>query len=70
METVIRIEGMNCEHCASKVQRTLEEMAEVTAEVSLAEGLARIRHPDDTDPSDLEAAVQRAGYTPLPPDQP
>jgi Cu+-exporting ATPase len=68
MDSIIRIEGMNCEHCANKVQRALNELPDTRAEVSLEEGLARVHHPQDLDPGRLEDAVRQAGYSPFPPE--
>ncbi len=63
MELQLRIAGMTCEHCVKTVRRALESLPGVAAEVSLAEGLARVRTPAaalDTDA--LAAAVAEQGF--------
>ncbi len=57
------IEGMTCAACAARVEKSLGKLAGVEAAVNLATERAHIRYPLDTvTPSELIAAVERAGY--------
>lgn len=59
---VLKVEGMNCGHCVESVTRALQECEGVeSAEVSLEEGLARIRGPVG-DFSPLIAVVEALGF--------
>jgi len=60
---ILKITGMNCEHCSSSVARALKESPGVSeAEVDLAAGLARVRG-EGYDPAQLRGAVEALGYS-------
>ncbi len=66
METkTIRIEGMHCDGCASRVQGLLEKEPGVReAEVSYRAGEARVKFNEHTVGADrLRQVIERAGYT-------
>ncbi|WP_083250680.1 cation transporter [Acidihalobacter aeolianus] len=42
MDATLRINDMTCEHCAVAVRRALDKLEGVSAQVSYAEGLARV----------------------------
>jgi len=58
----LHISGMTCEHCAASVAAALEAVPGVRAQVSYAEGLARMQAPDDVPLQRLVAAVRSKGY--------
>jgi len=65
MESItLKVKGMTCGGCVASVQRVLHELDGVSrADVSLAQGEARIDYePSRLQPSDLEAAIEDAGY--------
>lgn len=64
MNTIIRIEGMHCDGCASRIKRLLETQAGVRqADVSYAAGEARVMHNEHVMTADrLREVVQGAGY--------
>jgi len=66
METRLSVEGMSCGNCAARVEQALNELSGVSAEVSLDEGAARVEHSDDVSVTDLQAAVEKAGYSAKP----
>ena len=54
MESVIKVDGMHCQHCAARVKKASESIANVTsAAVDLENGKATITH----DGADLNAVV-------------
>ncbi len=54
MESVIKVDGMHCQHCAARVKKASESIANVTsAVVDLENGKATITH----DGADLNAVV-------------
>jgi Cu+-exporting ATPase len=53
---------MTCAACAARVERTLNKLDGVQATVNYATERARVRCPAGTDPRELIAQVQRAGY--------
>ena len=64
MQTILKIEGMSCEHCVRHVKSALLELDGVTnAEIRLEEGAAAVEHTADLSPGDMIAAVTDAGYT-------
>ncbi|WP_211257462.1 heavy metal translocating P-type ATPase [Muricoccus aerilatus] len=66
--TEISVEGMSCASCTGRVERALAALPGVEgASVNLATHRATVRHaPGAVEREALEAAVARAGYTPLP----
>lgn len=58
------IEGMTCAHCATTVQRALEEAGARAVEVDFRRGEAVFDLPQPADAEDLRAAVREAGYEP------
>lgn len=63
--STIKIEGMHCDGCASRVKGLLEKEPGVReAEVSYRGGEARVKHNEHTVTTDrLRQVVEQAGYT-------
>lgn len=66
--TTLRITGMTCDRCADAVERALHELADVTARVSFAEGLAQVESKAEIDAKRLVKAVKAKGYGAFPVD--
>ncbi|AEF80887.1 heavy-metal-associated domain-containing protein [Leadbettera azotonutricia] len=63
MKTVLKVEGMTCEHCVKHVKEALEGVAGVkSAKVSLKDKSAKVDHSDSVTPEKLKAAVTEAGF--------
>ncbi|MDR1326222.1 MAG: cation transporter [Treponema sp.] len=63
MQTVLKVEGMSCEHCVKHVTQALEGVAGVkTAKVSLNDKTATVEHDDAVTLESLKAAIVDAGY--------
>jgi copper ion binding protein len=63
MKTVLKIEGMSCEHCVKHIKEALEAIPGVkSAEPSLKDKSANVEHGDNVSPASLRAAVEEAGY--------
>lgn len=63
MEITIKIEGMQCGHCSSRVKAALEKVAGVaSAEVSHETGTAVITG-EKLDAAALKAAVENQGFS-------
>ena len=63
MEKTLKIEGMMCPHCSSRVKKALEELPEVTeAIVSHKEGTAIVKLSAELDDSILKNTVENQGY--------
>lgn len=62
--TLLKIEGMTCDHCRRSVTRALAEVPGVSGvEVNLEAGSATVRHDPARAPLDaLELAVEEEGY--------
>jgi Cu+-exporting ATPase len=58
----ISVGGMTCAACAARVQRTLNKLPGVSAEVNYATERAQVRCGPATDPGELIEQVRRAGY--------
>ncbi len=60
-----KIEGMTCEHCVSRVKKSLEKVLDMASvDIDLASGIARIQTNSDlkTDIPGLLAVIREAGY--------
>ena len=56
------ISGMTCASCVARVEKRLQRLDGVTAEVNLATERARVSYPDAITADQLVAAVESAGY--------
>lgn len=64
METTdLRLHGMTCASCASRVEKGLNKIAGVNARVNLALESARVEHDGSVTGEDLVKAVESVGYT-------
>ena len=57
---------MTCAACASRIQRRLNKIEGVRAEVNLATETARVEHPAAVTADELTATVRALGYTATP----
>jgi len=63
METTdLRLHGMTCASCASRVEKGLNKLEGVTAHVNLALESARVEHDGSVSDEDLVKAVESVGY--------
>ncbi len=61
-ETVIKIEGMSCEHCVMRVKKALDSIAGIT-EANVTIGSARIKYDESkVKMEDIYSAIEKAGY--------
>lgn len=63
MKKVMKIEGMMCSHCSSRVEKVLNEIDGVTASVNLEEKTATLSLSKDINDEVLTKAITDAGYT-------
>ncbi len=63
----LKIGGMTCSSCAARVEKKLNRLPGVSAEVNFATEIARVQAPADVEIADLVAAVEATGYTAAPP---
>ena len=59
----LQIEGMTCASCANRIQRKLNKLDDVTAEVNYATEKARVEIPEGLQPQLLLDTVEQAGYS-------
>ena len=63
MNTTINVEGMKCKHCAARVKKAAEAIANVSAaEVDLENGKATLTH-DNADLDAVVAAINELGFS-------
>jgi len=63
MTRTIRVDGMNCEHCAAKVKGSLEALDGVqTADVSLDTNSAQVTLSGSVSDDVFAGAIEEAGY--------
>ncbi len=62
MQKTMVIEGMMCEHCQARVDKALNAIDGVKAQVNLEKGEATLQLDCDIDESVLKKAVEAAGY--------
>lgn len=58
----IKIEGMSCAGCSGRIQRLLNSLPGVNAEVSLEDKEAVVEAPDDMPDSTLADKITGAGF--------
>lgn len=63
MNKTMTIEGMMCVHCKANVEKVLNAIPGVTAQVDLEAGKAAVSCPETVEESALTQAVTDAGYT-------
>ena len=63
MNTVLKVNGMQCQHCVSHVKEALTKISGVSAEIDLGTKTATITHPESVSVADLKKAIEDAGYT-------
>lgn len=62
---VVRIEGMHCEHCYTRVSNLLNSMDGVSAVVKGRKGIAVVRMEKLHSDEEIERAITDMGYTVL-----
>lgn len=62
MKKTLKIQGMTCSHCTGRVEKALNEMDGVTAEVSLEGKCATVTLTHDVSDAELIKVVSAAGY--------
>lgn len=60
----IKISGMSCEHCAARVEKSLENLEGVEeVQVDIKNEKATVKYdPEKLKIAELDAAVEKAGY--------
>lgn len=64
-KTVIRIDGMSCGNCATRVENALNGLGDTLAEVQLGDQQATVYTKQPADLEKFRKAVSDAGYTML-----
>jgi len=62
MKKIIEIKGMTCSHCQARVEKALNAIEGVTAQVDLKKGRAVVESSGTVDDETFAAAVTQAGY--------
>jgi Cu+-exporting ATPase len=62
MKKVMQISGMKCEHCRGRIERALNSLPGVHAEVSLKKKTAAIRLDSAISDDQMTRAVEAVGY--------
>ncbi len=63
IEKSITIEGMTCQHCVARVEKSLKELdGVVEAKVDLASKTAKLKLWEDVNDELIRTAVDDAGY--------
>lgn len=62
MWTTVKVNGMMCEHCRMNVEKALDNLAGVKAEVDLDKGLAKVSSDRSLSEEELKQAIEDAGY--------
>ncbi|MBQ7792503.1 MAG: heavy-metal-associated domain-containing protein [Clostridia bacterium] len=63
MEKIIKIDGMSCSHCSSRVEKVLNQIDGVSAVVNLEAKTATLTLTKEVSDDVLKEAVEDAGFT-------
>lgn len=63
MEKILKIEGMSCSHCSSRVEKVLNQIDGVAAVVNLEAKTATLTLTKEVSDDVLKEAVEDAGFT-------
>ena len=63
MKKTIFIEGMMCSHCTGRVEKLLNSMEGITAEVSLEDKCAYVTLTKEYTDAELISAIENEGYS-------
>jgi copper chaperone len=64
VKTILKVEGMHCQHCVSAVSEALGSLPGVEkVKVDLAKGEAKVKHGIDVGIEALKDAVAKAGFS-------
>ena len=63
MKKIIKIEGMHCEKCSGRVEKTLNAIGGVSAKVSLAKKIAVVSITGSVTDEALKDAVEKLGFS-------
>lgn len=63
METILKVEGMTCNHCKQAVEGALTELEGVnSAAVDLEAANVTVRHEDNVNKDVMTSAIEDQGY--------
>lgn len=60
---VVKIKGMHCENCASKVKNAINTIDGASAIVNLSKNEAIVSYDREINDNDIKQAVSKAGYS-------
>ncbi len=63
MEKILKIDGMSCSHCSSRVEKVLNQIDGVSAVVNLEAKTATLTLTKEVPDEVLREAVEDAGFT-------
>jgi len=67
MATVLKVKGMSCQHCVMSVTKALNQLEGIrNVQVDLAKGEVRFDNTKEVASSQIEKAIQDAGYKVIP----
>ncbi|OGP67483.1 MAG: hypothetical protein A2169_12330 [Deltaproteobacteria bacterium RBG_13_47_9] len=63
MATVLKVKGMNCQHCVMSVTKALSRLEGIqNIQIDLAEGKLRFNNTKEVSMDQIEKAITDAGY--------
>ena len=60
MDTIVKVEGMRCEHCSARVEKALKAIG-YGVEVDLAKGEVKVI-ADSIDAAEVKTAIEDLGF--------
>ncbi len=63
MEKILKIDGMSCSHCSSRVEKALNQIDGVSAVVNLEAKIATLTLTKEVSDDVLREAVEDAGFS-------
>jgi copper chaperone CopZ len=62
LEKSLKIKGMSCSHCATRVEKALNSLDGVEAKVDLASNSAKLTLAKELSNEEIKKAVENVGY--------
>jgi len=61
-QKTFKVEGMHCEHCKTRVEEIVNDIAGVAGKVDLKSGILTVSYAEDVEDKLIKSKIERVGY--------